>query len=276
MSGRKQWLDWIEEKDQEQVRWALRYLAKAKVPLPDAPSPLDQLRSIHNDWLRHTSPLDELTYTRLVAAMKAAWRKHTSRHAQPNRKPYSFEMDREVGIALKRLSKESGLPGSQVVEHLVLNADLFRSQMAQRKKEEIAKLGRRGDDADLYAKRRKQQIEGLQAIVREWETTAEGLLTQGARNWVRLNAAGLLEGAGQPILTPPQEIAAARLARRWNEALLASIKANTRLARLSLGHMNQLLESSSPSTPNSTRDSDTVKASAQAQAVESSQQGEER
>lgn len=238
MSGRKQWLDWIEEKDQEQVRWALRYLAKAKVPVPDAPSPLDQLRSIHNDWLRHTSPLDELAYTRLVTAMKAAWRKQTSRHAQPNRKPYSFEMDREVGIALRRLSKESGLTGSQVVEHLVLDADLFRAQLAQRKKDEIAKLRPQGDEADRFAKRRKQQIDGLQAIVREWATTAEGLLTQGARNWVRLNTAGLLDRAGQPILTPPQEIAAARLARRWNEALLASIKANTRLARLSLGSLN--------------------------------------
>lgn len=232
MTGRKLWLDWIDEKNAMQVRWAVRYLHNAGVALPNAPDPLTQLREIHNQWLRQTAPANELAYTEIVNAMKPAWRKYANRNDRTGIKSYSIEMSRSVGPALKRLSRDSGMPANQALENLVLNTDAFRQHLDQRKKEEIAKVRLPRHGTERFAERQRQQLDALKQKAQEWENTVGDLLIQAARHQVALKALGLWDDTQPLRLKPEQEVAANKLAQRWKVALTKSVKAKLGLANL--------------------------------------------
>lgn len=234
MTGRKLWLDWIDEKNAMQVRWAVRYLHNAGVALPNAPDPLTQLRGIHNQWLRQTAPADELAYTKIVHAMKPAWRKYANRNARTGIKSYSIEMNRSVSPALKRLSRDSGMPANQVLENLILNTEAFRQHLERRKKEEVAKIRPPRQGTDRFAERQKHQLAALKQTALEWETTVDNLLIQGAQHQVALKAMGLWDDTQPLRLKTEQEVAANKLAQRWKAVLTKSVKAKLGVANLML------------------------------------------
>lgn len=239
MSGQGQWLDWINENNQEQTRWALNYLNRNAARGLNSGRPFQQIREAHHALAFLTSAADVEARVQLLTRMRAAWSKHLSRKRSTGRKPYSVEMSTQVGPALKRLSQgKGGLPISQVLESLILDTDAYKKNLERQKKEEIAKIKPPRQDIDRQIKKQRLQLDVQKRIIQEWESAADNLLTQVARFQVALRAYGLLDENRKLQLEPKQEIAAKRLQRQWKNALTKSIKANTGLARLVLGSQN--------------------------------------
>lgn len=238
MSGQGQWLDWIDENNQEQTRWALNYLNRNAARGLNPGQPFQQIREARNAWTFQTSSAEVEARVLLLTRMRAAWSKYLSRKKNPGRKPYSIEMSMKVGPALKRLSQERGLPIGQALESLILDTDDYRKSLERQKREDIAKIKPPRQGIDRQIEKQRHQLDAQKRIIQEWENAADTLLIQGARFHVALRAYGLLDENRRLQLEPEQEIAANRLYRQWKDALTKSIKANTGLARLVLGSQN--------------------------------------
>ena len=238
MNEQDQWLDWIDESNQEQTRWALNYLNRNAAKGLNRGHPFQQMREAYIGLGYLTTPAEVEVRVQLLTRMRAAWSKHLSRKRSTGRKPYSVEMSTKVGPALERLSQARGLPIGQALESLILNTDDYRKNLERQKREDIAKIKPPRQDIDRQIEKMRIQLEAQKRIIQEWESTTDNLLTQGARFQVTLKAYGLLDENRKLHLEPEQEIAANRLHRQWKDALTKTIKANTGLARFVLGPKN--------------------------------------
>lgn len=230
MANQQTGLDWIDERDENQVSWAAVYLRnkgwRSRHPTNSAS---DYFQLVKADWHTHDSSqkLEQLT-----TRMKAAWSKQVSRKRRKSaNKSYSFEMSPKVGAALKRLSAEREMAINHALEGLILNTYEFRQQMAAKRKmeEEQARAWKRRDTR--MAERMQSQLNHFERLSQDWEDRADTLLAQGARFWVALKAHGLLDGKDNLQLNPHQEETASKLHARWIKATRKAVTTGVSLKK---------------------------------------------
>ncbi len=229
MNGRDPWFDWIDQEDPKQASWAVNYLVGKGQMLLSTNPPNMQLIELSRLWQHETDPARIRFITNLALKMKSAWSKQKSRERAGGKKPYSFEMDVQIGEALKRLSRTSNQSISKTMEALIRDNEAFRKNLADLNKANIAKIKGPNNDIDRLAKRQKEKIDSLTVILEQWMATADSLLTQGSRYYIALKGNGLMNKKDEIALSPEQEIVAEKLSKNWKVALVKDNKSKAQL-----------------------------------------------
>lgn len=228
----QQRLDWIDQRNEQQVNWAINYLA-TRVRLPGGDPRTVFLEACKKPL---TSPIEEARLLELMPKMRSSWRAQCRRLQIKDKRSYSFELSTEVGPALKRLSRASGVPAQQVLEKLILNADSFRADLAERKSAEIAKI--KAARIPPHPKKQIDTIKAQKQIIKAWEEQLDALICSAARYWTVLGDNGLLDKKRMLSLSPAQELKASALEHRWKVALKRAIQENAKIPMMQAGGLD--------------------------------------
>lgn len=225
----EQRLDWIDKKNEQQVNWAINYLA-TRVRLPGGYPRTVFLEACNKPLV---SPIEEKNLLDLMPKMQAAWYAQCRRLKLKDKKPYSYELSAQVGPALKKLSQDRGYSVQQVLEELVLDAESFRKELEEKKKTEIAKV--KGAKIPLHPQKQIDKLKAQKRMTKAWEAHLDCLLAGACRQWVILRDNGLLDEKRRLYLSPDQERKATDLESRWKTQLKRKITQEAKLDLMSAG-----------------------------------------
>lgn len=224
LNPQQQRLDWIDQRNEQQVSWAINYLA-TRVRLPGGDPRTVFLEACKKPL---AAPYEESRLLSLMPRMRAAWRAQDRRRLQiKDKKSYSYELSAQVGPALKKLSDAKGCSVQQVIEELVLDADRFRKDLEEEKKAEIAKI--RGARMAPHPQKQIDKLKAQKRMTTAWEAHWECLLAGSCRQWVILRDNGLLDEKRKLYLSPDQERKATTLENRWKADLKRKIQQEAKL-----------------------------------------------
>lgn len=108
-------LDWLDENDREQRRWALSYLKTKGMANSSV--------ATHEFMLKRGSELERSAEGRKVLdLMKNAWRQKRGRAPTNGRQPCTFTLQLSTKRTLARLAKANDMPATSLLEILIENA----------------------------------------------------------------------------------------------------------------------------------------------------------
>lgn len=108
-------LDWLDENDREQRRWALSYLRTKGMA--------NSSIATHEFMLERGSELERSAEGRKVLdLMKNAWRQKRGRAPTNGRQPCTFTLQLSTKRTLARLAKANDMPATSLLEILIENA----------------------------------------------------------------------------------------------------------------------------------------------------------
>lgn len=120
-------LDWLDEKNEEQLRWAIKYLREKGIVLRSTVQVFRSLLSVGKD-LELTSDGREI-----LSSMKNAWRQKNSRAPTNGKKATSFTLKLTTKKTLVRLARAQNVSATAFIETLIENAAMqSRPAAAQR------------------------------------------------------------------------------------------------------------------------------------------------
>lgn len=163
-------LDWLDENDREQRRWALSYLrTKGKTTSSVA---------THKFMLERGLELEGSADDRkILDLMKNAWRQKRGRAPTNERKPCTFTLQLSTKKTLAKLAKANDMPATSLLEILIENAASEAKDQKEWMKQQKTRandLKRELEEGKIRQANTEAHLEKCFIFLTDWEATLEG------------------------------------------------------------------------------------------------------
>lgn len=132
-----EWGKWIEQTNEIQHQWALRFLSKNGIQIFESPHDNHPFAAL-TSTLDHIAPSQETE--KILERMRAAWTQKKYRDRHNNKKSYNFVMSLETKIHLNRIAKHANKTISLALEEMILEAGQHIEKLTERSKKELELL----------------------------------------------------------------------------------------------------------------------------------------